>query len=91
MPSHVATPAVYGPHYDADDVYAATLIGLLGAVEAGITTVVDWSDIHLDDRSIDAALQAHADSGLRTVFVCASPPWVGGDLGRLAAAVARHR
>ena len=81
----LATPGVYGPHYDADDVYAATLIGLLGAVEAGITTVVDWSDIHLDDRYIDAALQAHADSGLRTVFVCASPPWMGGDLGRLAA------
>ena len=28
-----------------DDVYAATLIGLLGAIEAGITTVVDWSDL----------------------------------------------
>ena len=31
--------------YRPDDVYAATLIGLLGAAEAGITTVVDWSDI----------------------------------------------
>ena len=39
-------PAVLRPALRPDDVYAATLIGLLGAVEAGITTVVDWSDIH---------------------------------------------
>ena len=36
--------ASFGDHYTADDVYAATLIGLLGAVEAGITTVVDRFD-----------------------------------------------
>ena len=85
------TPALYGPHYDSEDVYAATLIGLLGAVEAGITTVVDWSDIHLDDRHFEAALQAHADAGLRTVFACAAAPWAERDQGlglrRLAAAL----
>jgi 5-methylthioadenosine/S-adenosylhomocysteine deaminase len=52
-----------------DDVYAATLIGLLGAAEAGITTVVDWSPAVPDDGVIEAALQAHVDAGLRTVFV----------------------
>jgi 5-methylthioadenosine/S-adenosylhomocysteine deaminase len=62
-----------GGHYQADDVYAATLIGLLGAAEAGITTVVDWSDIPSEDGLADAALQAHTDSGLRTVFVHAAP------------------
>jgi 5-methylthioadenosine/S-adenosylhomocysteine deaminase len=56
-------------HYQPEDVYAATLIGLLGAAEAGITTVVDWSDVPPGDGLADAALQAHADSGLRTVFV----------------------
>jgi 5-methylthioadenosine/S-adenosylhomocysteine deaminase len=56
---------VYGP----DDVYAATLVGLLGAVEAGITTVVDWCDLPLDEQAEEAALQAHEDAGLRTVFV----------------------
>ncbi|HSJ51657.1 MAG TPA: amidohydrolase family protein, partial [Actinomycetota bacterium] len=55
----------FGP----DDVYAATLAGLLGAVEAGITTVVDWADGPLDAAAVEAALQAHADAGLRTVFV----------------------
>jgi cytosine/adenosine deaminase-related metal-dependent hydrolase len=79
-----ASPAVYGPHYQPDDVYAGTLIGLLGAAEAGITTVVDWSDVQVDDRYTAAALQAHSDAGLRTVFVHAAPRWGGGlhDSGR---------
>ncbi|MEO8424853.1 MAG: amidohydrolase family protein [Actinomycetota bacterium] len=64
-------PADVGDHFRAEDVYAATLIGLLGAAEAGITTVVDWSPIRPDEDLADAALQAHADAGLRTVFVTA--------------------
>ncbi|HET7929622.1 MAG TPA: amidohydrolase family protein, partial [Actinomycetota bacterium] len=52
-----------------DDLYAATLIGLLGAAEAGITTVVDWSDVPAGADFTDAALQAHRDAGVRTVFV----------------------
>jgi cytosine/adenosine deaminase-related metal-dependent hydrolase len=64
-----AAPAsALGDHYEPDDVYAAILIGLLGAVEAGITTVVDWADLELEGFA-DAALQAHADAGLRSVFV----------------------
>ena len=38
-------------------------IGLLGAAEAGITTVVDWSPRRPDDGLAEAALQAHADAG----------------------------
>ncbi len=60
-------------HYGPGDVYAATLIGLLGAIEAGITTVVDWCDLPLDGASSDAVLSAHADSGMRTVVAAASP------------------
>lgn len=58
-------PGGFGP----DDVYAATLIGLLGAAEAGITTVVDWSEAAGDVALAEAALRAHEDSRLRTVFV----------------------
>ena len=61
--------ASFGDLSRPDDVYAATLIGLLGAAEAGITTVVDWSNVGADDGLAGAALQAHADAGLRTVFV----------------------
>ena len=83
------SPAAYGSHYTPEDVYASTLIGLLGAAEAGITSVVDWSDIQLDPTYSDAALEAHADAGLRTVLVHSVPGWaenqeaVGSALRRL--------
>jgi cytosine/adenosine deaminase-related metal-dependent hydrolase len=69
------SPATVGPHYTSEHVYAATLIGLLGAVEAGISTVVDWADISSESAFIEAALQAHVDSGLRTVYVQARTDW----------------
>ena len=85
-----------GDAFRPEDVYAATLIGLLGAIEAGITTVVDWSLIRSDDALVDSALQAHADAGLRTVFVLASrtgtedqgssAPAIRGLMARLGAA-----
>lgn len=64
-----ARPADLGDHFRAEDVYAATLIGLLGAAEAGITTIVDWSHLGADEVLSDAALQAHTDAGVRSVFV----------------------
>jgi cytosine/adenosine deaminase-related metal-dependent hydrolase len=66
--------AGYGAHYRSDDAYAATLIGLLGAIDAGITTVVDWFDLSPGDGSLEAALQAHTDSGIRSVLANAPPP-----------------
>lgn len=70
-------------HYGADQVYAATLASLLGAAEAGVTTVVDWADLPVEPSCTEAALQAHADAGLRTVFVVA--PSAGSDARRDAA------
>lgn len=67
-------------HYEPDDVYAATLVGLLGAVGAGITTVVDWFAAGSGRRHLEAALQAHADAGIRSVLVMA-PPAGGGEEG----------
>jgi 5-methylthioadenosine/S-adenosylhomocysteine deaminase len=52
-----------------EDLYAATLIGLLGAVHAGVTTVVDCCPLATSSEHLDAALQAHADAGTRGVFV----------------------
>jgi cytosine/adenosine deaminase-related metal-dependent hydrolase len=63
----------HGQDYRAEDLYAATLVGLLGATQAGITTVVDWSDAQPYGSFADAALQAHVDSGLRTVLVLPDP------------------
>ena len=50
------SPAVYGPHYEPDDVYTATLIGLLGAAQSGTTTVVDWADAATSTEHASAAL-----------------------------------
>ena len=73
------SPNEYGPHYLPEDVYAATLIGLLGALEAGITTVVDWSDVGSGVESLEASIQAHADSGIRSVLAPARPSWIEGE------------
>lgn len=63
-------PAVDLAGMRPDDVYAATLVGLVGAAATGITTVADWFDCPADgDEVAAAALQAHADAGLRTIFV----------------------
>jgi cytosine/adenosine deaminase-related metal-dependent hydrolase len=80
-PNDAGGPGKWAHHYQPEDVYAATLIGLLGAIEAGITTVVDWADIQYDDRYTDATLHAHADAGLRTVLVFAPPQGRAHELG----------
>lgn len=56
-------------HYSPDDTYAATLLGLLGALEAGITTVVDWCGVAADTAHLTAAIEAHRDSGIRSVVI----------------------
>lgn len=92
--------------YTPDDVYAATLAGLLQAVESGITTVVDFCDISDADEHLEAALSAHADSGMRSVVVpsaqgamsfgdvtcaAASPDVVSAELDAVAAQWAQAR
>ncbi len=63
-------------HYSPEDVYAATLLGLLAALEAGITTVVDWCGVAMDPEHLAAALEAHRDSGIRSVVIPApGPDW----------------
>jgi cytosine/adenosine deaminase-related metal-dependent hydrolase len=55
--------------YEADDVYAATLASLLAALDGGITTLVDWCEVAITESRVEAALEAHADAGIRSVFV----------------------
>ena len=46
----------------------------LGAIDAGITTLLDWSHIQGSPAHTDAVIQALKDSGLRAVF---AGPWWG--------------
>jgi len=60
--------AAFAPHYRPDDVYIGTLLGALEAIDAGITTLGDWSHIQHTPAHTDAAIAALQVSGLRAVF-----------------------
>jgi len=62
-----------GPAYQPQDVYAGNLVSALGAIDVGVTTVLDWSHIHNSPEHTDAAVQALRDSGVRAVFGYGSP------------------
>jgi 5-methylthioadenosine/S-adenosylhomocysteine deaminase len=51
------------------------LISALGAIDAGITTLLDWSHIQGSPEHTDAVIQALEDSGMRAVFAYGFPWW----------------
>lgn len=59
---------VLGSQYQPEDMYAANLIGLLDALDSGVTTIVDWSHNNNTPEHADAAIQAAFDSGIRCVW-----------------------
>lgn len=73
-----------GGRYRPSDVYAGTLLGALGALDAGVTTLVDWAHIAASPRHADASVAALRDAGIRAVFahsglIGAGPPGPHGD------------
>jgi cytosine/adenosine deaminase-related metal-dependent hydrolase len=56
------------PRFRAEDVYAADLAGALECLNAGITTLVDWSHIQLTPAHTDATVEALRRSGIRAVL-----------------------
>ncbi|MGH8873297.1 MAG: amidohydrolase family protein [Acidimicrobiia bacterium] len=66
---------VIGPAYRPEDVYAGNLVGLLGALDAGITTILDWSHAQATPEHTEAAIAAHHESGIRAVFAYGLPWW----------------
>lgn len=65
------------PRYQPEDVYAGTLWGALQALNAGITTIVDWSHITTTPDHTDADIKALQDSGIRAVFLHGPPVAAG--------------
>ncbi|HEX7854859.1 MAG TPA: amidohydrolase family protein [Sphingobium sp.] len=55
-------------HYRPQDVYINELFGSLSQIDAGVTTVMDVSQIHHSPEHSDAAIQALRDAGRRAVF-----------------------
>jgi cytosine/adenosine deaminase-related metal-dependent hydrolase len=63
----------FGPAYKPDDVYAGTLISMVGALNAGVTTVLDWAHVQNTPEHTAASIQALRDSGGRAVFGFGTP------------------
>jgi 5-methylthioadenosine/S-adenosylhomocysteine deaminase len=63
----------FAPNYRPDDVYAGNLWGSLECINAGITTLVDWSHIMNTPEHADAAVKGLQDAGLRAVFAFGFP------------------
>ena len=64
------------PAYRPQDVYVGNLISALGAIDAGVTTILDWSHIQASPEHTDAAIRALQESGMRAVFAYGFP-WFG--------------
>lgn len=51
-----------------EDAHAGNLVSALGAINAGVTTVLDWSHIGNSPEHTDAAIQALRETGIRAVY-----------------------
>jgi 5-methylthioadenosine/S-adenosylhomocysteine deaminase len=77
----------FAPNYRPDDVYAGNLWGSLECINAGITTLVDWSHIMNTPDHADEAIRGLKDSRIRSVFAFGFPNtsiqdwWFGPDYG----------
>jgi cytosine/adenosine deaminase-related metal-dependent hydrolase/ribose/xylose/arabinose/galactoside ABC-type transport system permease subunit len=63
------------PAYRPEDVYAGNMVSATGAIDAGVTTLLDWSHIQSSPAHTEAGIQALKDSGLRAVFAYGFPWW----------------
>ena len=52
----------FGATMTPDDVYVADLLSALGAIDTGVTCVLDWSHIHNTPEHTDAAIKGLQES-----------------------------
>ena len=62
----------FAPLYRPEDVYASNLAGALECLNAGITTLVDWSHINNTPDHPDAAVEALKETGIRAQYAYGS-------------------
>ena len=62
----------FAPIYRPDDVYASNLAGALECINAGITTLLDWSHINNTPDHADAGVRGLQESGIRGVYAYGS-------------------
>jgi 5-methylthioadenosine/S-adenosylhomocysteine deaminase len=61
------------PAYRPEDVYAGNYLGSLEAIDAGLTTLLDWSHISNSPEHADEAIHGLRDAGLRAVYCHGNP------------------
>ncbi len=62
----------FAPLYRPEDVYASNLWGSLECIDAGITTLVDWSHINNTPDHPDAAIEGLRETGIRAQYAYGS-------------------
>lgn len=62
-----------GPTYRPEDARAGNLVSALGALNAGVTTVLDWSQIQNTPEHTEATIAGLRESGIRAVFAYGPP------------------
>ncbi|WP_129669469.1 amidohydrolase family protein [Phytoactinopolyspora endophytica] len=62
----------FAPVYRPEDVYASNLAGSLECLNAGITTLVDWSHINNTPEHPDAAITGLRETGIRAQYAYGS-------------------
>jgi len=62
----------FAPLYRPEDVYSSNLAGALECINAGITTLLDWSHINNTPDHPDSGVQGLRDSGIRAVYAYGS-------------------
>jgi cytosine/adenosine deaminase-related metal-dependent hydrolase len=62
----------FAPLYRPEDVYASNLAGALECINAGITTLVDWSHINNTPDHPDAGIQGLKEAGIRSLYAYGS-------------------
>jgi cytosine/adenosine deaminase-related metal-dependent hydrolase len=65
----------FAPSFRPQDAYIGNLVSALGALDAGVTTLLDWSHIQGSPEHTDAVIKALQDSGMRAVFAYGFPWW----------------
>lgn len=61
------------PLYSPQDIYEGNRLSALGAIDAGITTMMDFSHNSRTDEHADAAVHGLADTGIRAVHANCGP------------------
>ena len=75
MHSNLAT------RYKPEDNYVANLMGALGQIDAGVTTLVDWCHNITSLEHAERAVDGLADSGIRAVFAHGTAKPIGLETG----------